>query len=46
MGRKILAVFLTVTFPIWCIPFALGYLCFMQMRDIYVGILRGLEEDI
>jgi len=43
MIKKILAAFLTITIPIWYIPFALGLIFCMIFMGAYEGILEALN---
>jgi len=43
MTKKILAVLLTITIPIWYIPVALGLLFCMIFMGAYEGILEALN---
>ena len=35
MKRTLLAVFLTVTMPIWLIPVAVGFVLFVMVAELY-----------
>jgi hypothetical protein len=41
--KKTLAVILTITFPIWCIPVMLGSLAYLAVTTLYKEMLEFLE---
>jgi hypothetical protein len=41
--KKPLAVLLTITFPIWCIPVFLGSLAYLAVSSLYKEMLGFLE---
>lgn len=44
MDKKILAAFLTLTFPIWVIPVGLTFFVYVVVSFTYAGILDFLER--